>query len=134
MCEQCNTDCVTFGEVVPGLFFIQAKKAGRLMRAGDYGLVRCNDPDLIWSFRPEPDPYEGMSDEEINQQDGVAWAAWRDKAKAFALECKVQLGMNLAFRFGLLCQAGGYDIEKDGRLDWWLFHRVGLLLQAGKAP
>lgn len=130
MCEQCSTDSLDIGEVVPGLSLFQAKKDGRHMKAGDFGLVRSNDPDVTWSFRPEPDPYEGMSDEEIDRQDGVAWAAWRDKARAFSLECKVQLGMTTAFRIGLLCQAAGYDATKDGRLDFWLFHRVGLLFQA----
>lgn len=133
MCEQCSTDSLDIGEVVPGLFLFQARKNGRHMKAGDYGLVRSNDPDVTWSFRPEPDPYEGMSDEEINSQDGKAWEAWRPLVQEFAAQCKAQLDMTKGLRIALLCQAAGYNHNKDGLLEYWLFHRMGVLMKAKEA-
>jgi len=133
MCEQCYTQSVTLGEVVPGLILIQAKKDGRHMKAGDYGLVRSNDPDVIWTDRPEPDPYEGRPDEDFGTV--LAGEVWQAKVQEFTAQCNTQLGpmgLTTGFRIGLLCQAAGYDHTKDGKLEYWLFHRMGVLLQAAK--
>jgi hypothetical protein len=58
MCEQCLVNPLYFGEVFPGWFLIRARRDGDLMKVGDWGLLECNDPSIIWSVTPiikEPD-------------------------------------------------------------------------------
>lgn len=131
MCEQCLAECEVLGEVVPGLALVQARKAGGHMQVGDFGLVRVNDPDVVWTVAPVPDPWEGLSDEEIEARPHEEFSGWSEKVEAFSKACQTQVHLSDALRIGVLCQAAGYDIETDGSLEHWLFHRMGVLLDKG---
>lgn len=65
MCLCCCVKEKKFGEVLPGIYLMQATKDYyEKMLTGQYGLVICNDPFII--FKPlVADPYTGMTDEEI---------------------------------------------------------------------
>lgn len=55
MCLQCLVDPYYFGEIAPGWKLIRARKNDHKdheMKAGDWGLLRSNDPDFIWSVYP----------------------------------------------------------------------------------
>ena len=65
MCEQCTAKAVGFGSPLPGWYLVRATTDGWMMKDQDWGLVRCNDPDFYWDVTPIPDPYKGMTDEEV---------------------------------------------------------------------
>lgn len=57
MCLQCLVAPYYFGEVLPGWILIRARKDDYKddpteMAAGDWGLLRCNDPEIIWNVMP----------------------------------------------------------------------------------
>ena len=55
MCEQCLVNPLFYGEVIPGWYLIKARRESSSMRVGDWGLLRINNPDFIWStFDFEP--------------------------------------------------------------------------------
>ena len=71
MCEQCNAKTAYYvgkntDEVLPGYILVRATKDGNYMRKNDWGLVRCNNPDFIWSITPVCDPLDGLSDKQID--------------------------------------------------------------------
>lgn len=55
MCLQCVTEAEIFAndpddcEVLPGYALVRATKNAPEWAKGEWGLVRCNDPDLIWA-------------------------------------------------------------------------------------
>ena len=59
-------------EVIPGIFLVRATRDEGPddddIKKGDWGLVRSNSPDFVWSQTPEKDPEFGLSEEEINAQ------------------------------------------------------------------
>lgn len=55
MCEQCCVAALQFGKVLPGWYLIRARRKGNHMQEGDWGLVRQNDPDFIWTTKPVKD-------------------------------------------------------------------------------
>lgn len=128
MCQQCVTDARNFGEVIPGLVLMQATRdSPHGWRVGSYGLVRSNDPDVIWDATPIPDPTNGLSDEALNLLLDDNAFAWSREADKFMQACKEQLTLTDALRIGMLCMEAGYTLN-DGLLEYWLFHRMGLLL------
>jgi len=82
MCEQCcaNTQTYILSEeethVFPGIFLVRATEDGMQMKKGDWGLVRCNDPDVFWSKDPEKDPCWDLSDEEVDNSEAGEWVKW----------------------------------------------------------
>jgi hypothetical protein len=133
MCEQCSAKTVSYGEVLPGVALVKATQDGQVMKAGHWGLVLSNDPFLIFSTGPEPDPGHGLVDVvvEATPPDHPLWA-WLDVAERFRWECL------LSPEDGhLLVQKGceeGYDMEEDGYFAMWLFHRMGVLVANGPEP
>lgn len=50
MCVQCTAETVNYGEFAPGWYLVRATKTDPdSMDAGDWGLVECNDPAIIFS-------------------------------------------------------------------------------------
>lgn len=137
MCEACLAECEDLGEIVPGLFLVRALKTWKHIQEGYYGLVRSNDPDLVWEVRPAPDPCEGMTDEEIDEAPDTlmqGFFVWDNQVGDFVAACRDQLDMTTAYRIGKLCEAAGYNMEEDGFLEHWLFHRMGVLLAKPPQP
>lgn len=134
MCEACASDCQTLGEVVPGLVLVQARQDFQHIKAGDYGLLRANGPDVTWTAKPTPDPCEGLTDDEINALDpDTQLLPWLDDAEEFLKACQDQLSLTTAYDIGVLCAQAGYDRAEGGNLEHWLFHRMGMLLQGSPA-
>lgn len=130
MCEACAAECKTLGEVVPGLTLVQALTDFRHIKAGDFGLVRSNGPDVVWSVKPTRDICEGLSEDEINALPSTApMLTWFNDVDQFTKACQEQLRLTTAYDLGVLCVQAGYNREEDGHLEHWLFHRMGVLLQ-----
>jgi hypothetical protein len=64
MCEQCLTAPLIRHNVLPGWHLLRARREGNAMKLGEWGRVRLDNPDFIWSGRPLVDPTIRMSDEE----------------------------------------------------------------------
>jgi hypothetical protein len=133
MCIACAAKCKNIGEVVPGLWLVQAIEHVAHIKAGDFGLVRSNGPDVVWSVEPSPDPWDGFSDDDMNARRGKEYTDWDSNVASFSEACMTQLDLTTAYLIGRLCQASGYDHETDGSLEHWLFHRMGVLLGHSKA-
>ena len=125
MCEQCMTECLDVGEVVPGIWIIQAVKDGNKMKAGDYGLVYCNDPFVIWSKRPYPDP-DPL--DELHDSDG--WAIWYKDASDF--RDKLLLPPETGQLLVGSCVSAGWDKKEHGDMAYWLYDRMGKFLEEPK--
>lgn len=128
MCEQCATEAVLFrinkstgveeDGPLPGYALMQATQDGLMMKAGQFGLVRCNDPDLIWTIRPIADTpltedayFEGVIvfEEELSIRHSLSWLHIAPDLVQAALKV-------------------GYDRAKDGSFPHWLFNRLGAWL------
>lgn len=129
MCEACIADCKTLGEVVPGLTLVRATRSFQHFKAGDYGLVQSNGPDVTWTVKPTPDLCEGLTDDEINDLDPkTLLLPWLNDVAQFTKACQEQLSLTTAYDIGVLCAKAGFNREEDGNLEHWLFHRMGCLL------
>ena len=53
MCLQCMTDAVDIGVIAPGWYLIKATKDSPMKEwlAGEYGIVRCNDPHFVTKLK-----------------------------------------------------------------------------------
>jgi len=147
MCTQCCVDAEYFlldkdgnmaedPEILPGWMLFRAAKdsTGSDMKKGQWGLVRCNDPDYVWDEDPIIDPTFGMTESQEKCFFGV-------DAKDSPGVAQANLFMDLAIDFrGALrscandpdtgwelveaAKKRGFDPEK-GLLSFWLFHRMG---------
>ena len=138
MCEQCIADTVLIGgekEVLPGWFLVKAQKDGHSMKAGNYGLVVCNDPSFIFNIEPAVDPLDGMSDEQIEALDknDVLWElskVWSQKAYDFTNNIELTYYMMSVYELVSAGIKAGYNEEVDGyNFENWLFNHLGKFIR-----
>ena len=109
---------------------MQATTGFHHIKAGDFGLVRSDGPDVVWSVKPTPDPCEGLSEDEINAlSSSDSMLAWFNDVDQFVKACREQLHLTTAYDIGVLCAQAGYNREEDGHLEHWLFHKMGMMLK-----
>jgi len=129
MCTQCIVNPLYFGEVLPGWYLIRARReAPNEMDVGDWGLLRCNDPDVVFKTTPmkDPDPSDedGTKDPESSTiSDPNLLKEFYNRVDKFSDEfyCSPYIGY-------LLVEAGirvGYNHENDGSFIDWLFSYLG---------
>lgn len=126
MCEQCETECLIWRQVVPGWFLIHAQKDGDVMKRGQFGLGRMNGPDFIFDQPPEVEP--PCSDVDDYKKE---WKTWSACARIFhdGLRSDPVTGWALVNA----CEKAGYGVEKDGsRVGFWLFDHLGKHMKATK--
>ena len=109
------TDATMWPDVLPGWFLIRAEKDGGIMKSGQYGLGRCNDPDIVWTGPPQIDPPE----DEDNQ-----WSRWATDARA-CLTPAMRVHPMVGWRLVEAAKAAGYSLEEHGDLDLWLWDHLG---------
>jgi len=139
MCLQCATNAITLIEdVLPGYALMQATKSAPEWGAGEYGLVRCNDPDFVWKSKPICDPTASMADEEIGEltNNDPRWVAG---CQHFEMVTNVEPRFNTSPYEGYLlvkaCMEAGYDPEKDGtRVISWLMDYLARKLDQSPLP
>lgn len=132
MCEQCSAKTKTYGEVLPHWWLVQATQDGNMMKAGDFGLVVCNDPDYIWpaDMPPRKDPSFGMSDEEFDNMPDEVGQEWDD-----FMEYIEKLGKRLdsdpltGYSLVTAAKEAGWDRNKNGFLEGWLSHRMAVVVE-----
>lgn len=128
MCEQCMAETIDIGEIVPGWFLCRATQDGWMMKAGDYGLIQCNDPDFIIpaKFKPIPDSTFNMSDEEINNlpTDGIFTDGFFDLFEDILPYLRGSL--STCGSLYEACKEDGYNVKEHGIcIEMWLIHKMG---------
>ena len=130
MCECCCADAVDYGEVVSGWFLVRARKEGQIMQTGQWGLVFCNGPSVVWTTTPIPNPFEGKTDAEIDALPDDE--GWIEKAADFQVTGSPDMCLTACWDLVEACRQSGYNPEEHGDAEWWLFHRMGVMLQSGE--
>jgi hypothetical protein len=130
MCEQCAAATVDIAEFAPGWRLIQATRDGRLMKAGQYGLVDADDPSFILSVVPQPAPDSGViGDVDNDPALSKAWDEWidlEDRIYADMKACDPVVGYNLISA----CIEAGWDRPGSDLplFSQWLTDRLGRIL------
>lgn len=144
MCEQCIAETEFYGEVLPGYYLTRATKDGWWLKAGDWCLVICNDPEFSFHTMPIKDPFDGMTDEQVD-------ATSKEEMKRFDdfVEVCNTIGVEIAQSvlnkepfwalhiYGKLYVAmekAGFSSEKDGDPTMWLCHRIAAFIEAHPTP
>lgn len=132
MCECCVVDAINYGEVVPDVWLVRARKIGSFMQKGDWGLLFHNDPSVVWSFVPEPDPTFGMTDKqeaEFIRKSPKRKQYWEQTRRMHDLWDRLRLLPHEGYVLYKGMLKKGYDAKKHGHVGCWLFHHLGLLVK-----
>ena len=136
MCLQCLVDPYYFGQVIPGWLLIRARKDDYKddpteMAAGDWGLLRCNDPEIIWNVMPRlapQSPSYGVSvkdcvdaQAELKRLEDIEDRYYKD-IERFEVAIK-RNSIDTTFELMTAGVAAGYDPEERGFAEW-LFNRI----------
>lgn len=116
MCEQCMAKTRIIAEALPDWLLVKASQDGDVMKAGQYGLVRQNDPDFWWTGKPIK--YTGD-----NKDNKKFWEIVELLDKT--LDCNPMTGYDLV----RACKKAGYRPDKHGfRLASWLQNRMATVM------
>lgn len=147
MCTQCCVDAQFYvlnpdGTIdnhqnfIPGWGLFRAKHDGGDMTAGQWGLVRANCPDFIWSVDPIPEPAHGYSNEEY--EEAIKDSCFKDRQDEFYHRVEKFQDELTTSPYGFFenCWAlidkatqVGFNPDQDGNFAYWLFHRMGVWIQ-----
>jgi len=135
MCEQCCAKTEDYGEIFPGWYLVRATVNGMEMLTGQWGLVRTNDPEFIWTDDPTPigDLNErcdklGDEDEGTPEYDEAfdAWFAWMNKAKDFGKF--FQVDPDMGWRLVEEGRKVGYEPSAKPFYEWF-YDYLGVWIQ-----
>jgi len=134
MCLHCVGEYEELFEVMPNVWLSRATFSAPLdnIECGDFALWRnsVNKPFVTFKFEPFTEPYENLTDEEINSSaDGELEDVWLHNLASFqeALILSPEAGYDLMQS----AIASGYKQEEEG-LTWWLLARIGRMLDEHK--
>jgi hypothetical protein len=139
MCEQCCAKADEYGQdaFIPGFYLCRATQDGHMMKAGDWGIVECNDPAFIFHTTPVKDPWAGFTDEQIAASSDEELAKFNEfvdtSAKISEEMADNVVGEFALDLFGRLCAAmckAGFDPETGARASSWLCHRLACFIEA----
>ena len=118
MCEQCVANAHGWIEILPGWQLCRAHKNGNDMKAGQWGLLTCNDPSLILVTDPRTNEHEDCCAYEM-----------------FTGLGGVQVYSGIWFSVLKAAKIAGYS-DNDGSLESWLMERICKLVKEhlGKVP
>lgn len=120
-CELCFRKAIYYGEIFPGHDLIFDKH---------YKIVCDHDELVRFPDRPLPDPYDGMTDGEID-------SAPKEVNEKFLKLSEYDDQFRKLFRFDPqqgheileLCKKVGYNPDQDGWLDFWLINRAYKMIE-----
>jgi hypothetical protein len=135
MCEQCSAKTVYYvhedtNNVLPGYILVRATQDGWEMKKDDWGLVKSNDPDFIWSTTPVCDPDDGLTDEQIETLQNDQSGRYVEYEKALNnLKWSLNRGcFNYCVRLGDAMQKAGWNHDNnDGA--YWLCNHIAKFLK-----
>lgn len=134
MCQQCITEAVEYGEIVPGFYLYKSKVGSSKWPAGEYAIVQFNDPTFYLRGIGVPllDPCFGKEDDEVEIL--LCDPAILDSFNKFCAQAEL-IAENFLCRpntgFALVTAAlkAGYDPEEDGLIEFWLLHKIACLVE-----
>lgn len=136
MCLQCTAQSVKIvQDVIPGFSLCLATVDTPEWKAGQYGLVECNDPTVIFDGPLARDNTAGMTDDEINalpEDQQSLLDAFLTAGERF--EEQLEMDPNTGYRLVCACIENGYRPEEDGRVAHWLMHHMATKAAALAAP
>lgn len=130
MCLQCVTKSEYVTAVLGGDLHLNVATvdAPNEWLAGQWGLVLCNSPEVVWSGpQPWPDPSFGVPDEiteRWNPAQNALADQWMRDALTFVSAFEDQVNVYTAYDIGDLCRQNGWT-KKEGRFTFWLYHKMG---------
>lgn len=135
MCEQCVAQTAYYGEPLKDIGLFRATQDGSIMKKGQWGLIEINDPFVVWTSTPRPDPMKNLSDEELEKlpNDATIWELeddWMDFIKEFeeALTLTPELG------YKLVAASLEKGFKEDQRFSMWFFDYLGMWLKEHPEP
>jgi len=141
MCELCAAKTIRIGELLPGFLLFRATRDGLRMRAGEYGLVRQDEPFLTWGPVVLADPTPpGLDRFEIeawmnDTANAEAWGRFDDAAVQFAAAVRAgPRGMGppsfaVVAELAAACSEAGWT-PAFGPVEAWLMDRTARFLEA----
>lgn len=125
MCVQCVNETETFLEFAPGWCLVRSTVDSSYMDKGDWGILKIDDPDVVWKTTPWPEPVDPTNpddDNDIDDEFELLFDNWAEDLDKFKSEfiLKPLKGYELV----LACMEAGYDSKEDYFI-WWLFDHMG---------
>jgi len=124
MCEQCCAATITWPNVLPGWHLVRARRDGHEMKVRQWGLLRCNNPEFIWSTTPEKDG-DSFNDLAKDQADHYKFIAAFNKFQE-------EFGGTLSSSKALGDAIKEQDPYQEGSLEYWLFNHLGKFIRENK--
>lgn len=140
MCEQCSAKTVLYGELLTGWYLVRATQDGLYMKKDEWGLVECNDPTFSFMTTPVIDPFDGMSDEEINKVPIDEFFKKHDPFVEVSKKVLEEMERTTGFpldSFGRLYQSmreAGFDQEHCGAAIYWLCNLMAKMIRDNPNP
>ena len=131
MCDQCNANPLSYGEVIPGWTLMRARQDGIEWKKDEWGLVWSNDPTFTWTSTPTPCPLFNMPEEE----DQTAWFEAQpdgspevERAMAYTpddFQDAFKVDPALGYDLVVAAMTKGYDPVDGGDFHGWFFDYLG---------
>lgn len=117
MCMQCMTKSVTLKRnIFPGWALVKARETYEDWPAGAYGLLRCNDPDFIFTVKPTKTPSIYSKREKYIPK---GYWRWYEEADKFNEELKGSIEASHELYVAAV-KAGYKGQDKHGFFSYWL--------------
>lgn len=130
MCLQCVSESITIiDQILPGFSLCLATKPDP--RFPKWGLVECNDPTFMFEVDPISDPWENLTDEEIDSEnyDVKKEEEFSKRYEEFKKSFN-KVYPTTGYDLVKACIESGYNREKDGwNVIIWLFNYIGNYLE-----
>lgn len=129
MCEQCLTEAVIWPLFNNWVLF-KAKKNGRLMKKGQWGITQSNDPQIIFDIDPCVDPtydYDPEDDDDMfNEKEVPGEEKFWKTLELFRtqLQCIPSVGNQI------VSDAMKYKAfnPEENNFEYWLLHLMGVII------
>lgn len=127
MCVQCMTEARHVECPLPGFFLAQATKPYHGVEVGQWMLGRCNDPDIVFTEAPMPDPTEGIDDGQMNGMDLETGRAYQRFLKRVdTLQADFVIPVEVGFEIYEAASRVGYNpILHGSNIVYWLTNLLG---------
>lgn len=134
MCMTCIAQAeLVAADVLPGFSLYRGTAEAEGWPVGWYGLVKVNDPMLVFPGPLLKDACEGMTEDDLDVQMALpdGYEAYEEACTALGL--RLVLPANQGYELVQAAQARGYDVKAHGDLQWWLLDHLAGATSAATA-
>lgn len=126
-CPMCYPEATEIGKIA-GHYYLTKLPNGKYVIMGGQG--HLDDDVFTFQVTPEVDPFDGMTDNEINQAPPKIEEAYQDKLDNVRIIMDCMEGYNL---ITACLKDGIYDFEKDGsNFNAFIFNHCGKMIRDHK--